>query len=140
MFVLPQANIYNCSVSFESDLLYKRLSGLHTILPVETWFHLCLQAIDAAKKNGGVSTSYQSVPNTSVSTSYQSLPNTAVAPRPTGKTLGMSRRGVRGSFIPPMRGANGASAGGAPTPAAAAAVPRGNSSAENGQEEATRKW
>lgn len=112
---------------------------MHTILPVETWFHLCLQAIDAAKKNGGVSTSYQSVPNTSVSTSYQSLPNATVAPRPTGKTLGMSRRGVRGSFIPPMRGANGASAGGAPTPAAAA-VPRGNSSTENGQEEATRKW
>lgn len=79
------------------------------------------------------------MPNTSVSTSYQSLPNATVAPRPTGKTLGMSRRGVRGSFIPPMRGANGASAGGAPTPAAAA-VPRGNSSTENGQEEATRKW
>lgn len=81
------------------------------------------QAVDSAKKNGGISTSYQAGLNSST------------AARTGGsKTLGMPRRGVRGSFIPPIRSTNGNSAVGA------VAVPRGGQSGSDGQEESTRKW
>ncbi|KAG0590882.1 hypothetical protein KC19_1G132600 [Ceratodon purpureus] len=83
-------------------------------------------AIDQAKKNGGTPTL----------NSYSNGPSTSSAPRPPGKTLGMSRRGVRGSFIPPVRGANGASAGAA---GGAVSMPRGPSGNSTAAEESTRK-
>lgn len=48
------------------------------------------------------------------------------------RSLGMSRRGVRGNFIPPVR-SNGGSAGYATTP-------RSSAGQENGLEESTRRW
>lgn len=83
-------------------------------------------ALDLAKKNGA----------TPASNSYQSGPSTSFASRPPGKTLGMSRRGVRGSFIPPIRGANAPSAGAA---VGAVSMPRGPSADNTATEDSTRK-
>lgn len=83
-------------------------------------------ATDQAKKNGGAPTL----------NSYSNGPSTSSAPRPPGKTLGMSRRGVRGSFIPPVRGANSAAAGAA---GGAVSMPRGPSGNSTAAEDSTRK-
>jgi hypothetical protein len=79
-------------------------------------------AIDALKKNGRCSSLYQG------SFTSSGPPQTGLV-----KTLGMSRRGVRGSFVPPVRGANGSSSGGA----VATAHTQGGT--DNGYEESTRK-
>ncbi len=59
-------------------------------LPANLW---SLQAIDALKKTGRPSSLYQG------SFTSSGPPQTGLV-----KTLGMSRRGVRGSFVPPVRG------------------------------------
>jgi hypothetical protein len=46
----------------------------------------------------------------------------------------MPRRGVRGLFVPPVRGANGSSVVGA------VGTPRTQAGADNCQEDSTRKW
>ncbi|KAH9536035.1 hypothetical protein CY35_17G085000 [Sphagnum magellanicum] len=79
-------------------------------------------AIDALKKTGRPSSLYQG------SFTSSGPPQTGLV-----KTLGMSRRGVRGSFVPPVRGANGSSSGGA----VATAHTQGGT--DNGYEESTRK-
>ncbi len=89
-------------------------------LPANLW---SLQAIDALKKTGRPSSLYQG------SFTSSGPPQTGLV-----KTLGMSRRGVRGSFVPPVRGANGSSSGGA----VATAHTQGGT--DNGYEESTRKW
>eukprot|EP01018_Ginkgo_biloba_P013744 Gb_27653 [translate_table: standard] len=87
-------------------------------------------AMDTMQKQGVCS------PNVSVSATvnptYQSGANGVGNPRATvPKSLGMSRRGVRNNFIPPVR-SNGAGGG-------AAAVPRAPANAENGLEESTKR-
>lgn len=89
-------------------------------LPANVW---SLQAIDALKKNGCPSSLYQG------SFTSSGPPRTGLV-----KTLGMSRRGVRGSFVPPVRGANGSSSG------SAVATAHTQGGTDNGYEESTRKW
>ncbi|CAK9867810.1 unnamed protein product [Sphagnum jensenii] len=79
-------------------------------------------AIDALKKNGCPSSLYQG------SFTSSGPPQTGLV-----KTLGMSRRGVRGSFVPPVRGANGSSSG------SAVATAHTQGGTDNGYEESTRK-